>query len=146
MKQTKTFGELWEEGKVSGCASISDDDLLALAERTEIQLARHKPGSLMVRRRGGRPRNGTDSLPTALRSIRTLVSIWELVSNEADALGISTNALVEEAMIEKIQKSYTLKANQFIHDQVLIIGGNQTPIYTTKNEFVEEDKLISLGV
>lgn len=145
MKQVKTFGELWDEGKVTGCTSISDDDLLALAERTESQLARHKPGSLMVRRRGGRPRKGTDSLPTALRSIRTLVSIWELASTDADALGISTNAWVEEAMIEKIQKTYALKATQFIQDQVLIMGGNQTT-YTTKSNVTEQDKLSSLGV
>jgi len=48
-------------------------------------------------------------------------------------------------MIEKIQKTYALKATQFIQDQVLIMGGNQTT-YTTKSNVTEQDKLSSLGV
>jgi hypothetical protein len=54
--------------------------------------------ALILRR--GRPKKGTAPTPSAARSVRMQISLWEGVRARAKALGISTNAALQLAAAE----------------------------------------------
>jgi len=102
MGKPKTLGELWDEGLVQGSRRLTDAELTALADRTEVQLRSHPPGSLRARREG-RPRKGEQAQPTLVRSIRLGENLWTLIAMAADAAGVSVNRWIEQVICEKVQ-------------------------------------------
>ena len=59
----------------------------------------------------GRPRKGTAPTPSAARSVRMRISLWEGVSARAMALGISTNAALQLAAAEWMARTARSKGS-----------------------------------
>jgi len=103
MTKKKTLGEYWDAGEVQFSHPLSDDELLELSDRTEVQLEQYPPGFFRARR-GGRPKKGEVMEPTSVRSIRLVTRLWARVESEADQASLSINRWIEYAILEKISR------------------------------------------